>query len=86
MGGKVDERAARRRRRHQPTPRRSRSPTAGGLFVKTNAREPEGMFAAEARGLAWLAEARALRVPEVIAHGPGFLALELIVRGRAAGA
>ena len=48
------------------------------LFVKTNAFEPEGMFAAESRGLAWLAEARALRVPEVIAHGPGFLALELI--------
>jgi fructosamine-3-kinase len=48
------------------------------LFVKTNAREPAGMFAAEAQGLAWLAEARALRVPEVIAHGPGFLALELI--------
>jgi fructosamine-3-kinase len=50
-----------------------------GLFVKTNAREPAGMFSAEARGLAWLAEARALRVPEVIAHGPGFLALELVV-------
>jgi fructosamine-3-kinase len=48
------------------------------LFVKTNAYEPTGMFAAEARGLSWLAEARALRVPEVIAHGPGFLALELI--------
>ena len=48
------------------------------LFVKTNAREPAGMFAAEARGLSWLAEARSLRVPEVIAHGPGFLALELI--------
>jgi fructosamine-3-kinase len=49
------------------------------LFVKTNAREPAGMFEAEAHGLAWLAEARALRVPEVIAHGPGFLALELVV-------
>ena len=48
------------------------------LFVKSNAREPAGMFAAEARGLAWLAEARALRVPEVVAHGPGFLALELV--------
>jgi fructosamine-3-kinase len=48
------------------------------LFVKTNAREPAGMFAAEARGLAWLAEAGALRVPEVVAHGAGFLALELI--------
>ena len=49
------------------------------LFVKTNARAPTGMFAAEARGLGWLAEARALRVPEVIAHGAGFLALELVV-------
>ncbi|HEV3030889.1 MAG TPA: fructosamine kinase family protein [Polyangia bacterium] len=49
------------------------------LFVKTNVREPAGMFAAEARGLAWLAEARVLRVPEVVAHGPGFLALELVV-------
>jgi fructosamine-3-kinase len=49
------------------------------LFVKTNAHEPAGMFAAEARGLAWLAEARALRVPEVVAVGPGFLALELVV-------
>jgi fructosamine-3-kinase len=48
------------------------------LFVKTNARAPAGMFAAEARGLAWLAEARALRVPEVVAHGAGFLALELV--------
>jgi fructosamine-3-kinase len=48
------------------------------LFVKTNAREPRGMFSAEARGLAWLAEARALRVPEVVAHGPGFLAMELV--------
>jgi len=49
------------------------------LFVKTNAREPGGMFAAEGQGLAWLAEARVLRVPGVVAHGPGFLALELVV-------
>jgi fructosamine-3-kinase len=49
------------------------------LFVKTNAREPAGMFAAEARGLSWLAEAGVLRVPGVVAHGPGFLALELVV-------
>jgi len=48
------------------------------LFVKTNPREPTGMFAAEARGLAWLAEAGALRVPGVLAHGRGFLALELV--------
>src|SRR5262249_1663190 len=31
------------------------------LFVKTNARAPRAMFPAEAGGLAWLAEARALR-------------------------
>ena len=33
------------------------------LFVKTNDASPRGMFAAEARGLAWLAEAGALRIP-----------------------
>jgi fructosamine-3-kinase len=48
------------------------------LFVKWNARAPSGMFAAEARGLAWLAEAKAVRVPAVVAAGDGFLALELI--------
>jgi fructosamine-3-kinase len=37
------------------------------LFAKTNRRSPRGMFAAEARGLAWLAGAQALRVPSVIA-------------------
>jgi len=55
------------------------------LFVKSNPRSPAGMFAAEARGLAWLAEARALRVPRVVAAapagGPQFLVLELIDRG-----
>jgi fructosamine-3-kinase len=60
---------------------------AGGLrvFVKTNARAPRGMFGAEARGLAWLAEAGPLRVPEVLASsdgdGPQFLALELVPTG-----
>jgi fructosamine-3-kinase len=53
------------------------------LFVKANALPPRGMFATEARGLGWLAEAKALRVPEVIAfsesaRAPGFLVLELI--------
>ena len=61
------------------------------VFAKSNPREPRGMFAAEARGLGWLAEARALRVPRVLAMsgdpeeqpggsgpGPGFLVLELI--------
>ena len=59
------------------------------LFVKTNPGAPPTMFAAEARGLAWLAEARALRLPEVVAvSAPGdpmqFLVLELMRRGRPA--
>lgn len=60
------------------------------LFVKTNARSPRGMFAAEARGLAWLAEARALPVPAVVAvsgadeSGPAYLVLELVRPGRVA--
>jgi len=51
------------------------------LFVKTHPRPLPGMFACEARGLRWLAETRALRIPEVIAvrdEAPAFLALELI--------
>jgi fructosamine-3-kinase len=56
------------------------------LFAKTNARSPRGMFAAEARGLGWLGEAGALRVPTVVAaaepgDGPQFLVLELIGSG-----
>ncbi len=45
-------------------------------FVKHHARPPRGMFAAEARGLAWLDEPGAIRIPRVIAHGDRFLALE----------
>jgi len=54
------------------------------VFVKTNAHAPHGMFAAEARGLGWLAAAKALAVPEVLAAsadgdgGPSFLVLELL--------
>jgi fructosamine-3-kinase len=48
------------------------------VFVKSNDRAPSRMFAAEARGLAWLAEAHALRVPAVLAQGPNFLVLENI--------
>lgn len=59
------------------------------LFVKSNPRSPAGMFAVEARGLAWLAQARALRIPEVVAVSAPeddvqFLVLELIARGRPA--
>jgi fructosamine-3-kinase len=58
------------------------------VFVKTNRRAPRDMFPAEARGLGWLAEAGALRLPRVLAvsaiegSGPAFLALELLGRGR----
>ena len=52
------------------------------VFVKSNREAPTGMFEAEARGLAWLGQARALRVPEVIAQGANFLVLECIRPGR----
>jgi fructosamine-3-kinase len=50
-------------------------------FVKTNPRPPAGMFPSEARGLAWLSAARALRVPAVAAVDEGFLVLELLQPG-----
>jgi len=55
------------------------------VFVKHHERAPAGIFEAEARGLAWLAEAGALPVPRVLAVGSGatpFLALEWLERGR----
>jgi fructosamine-3-kinase len=45
------------------------------VFVKTHASAPEGMFVAEAAGLAWLREGP-LRLPGVIAVGASWLALE----------
>jgi fructosamine-3-kinase len=48
------------------------------VFAKTNRRPDPAMFPAEARGLAWLAEAAALRVPAVLAVDPQFLVLEHI--------
>jgi fructosamine-3-kinase len=54
------------------------------LFVKSQARPLPRLFACEAAGLRWLADAGALRVPEVIAahdEAPAFLALELIEPG-----
>ena len=51
------------------------------LFVKTHRNPPARMFETEARGLAWLAEADAIRVPRVLAvsdASPAFLALELL--------
>lgn len=54
------------------------------VFVKTNRRDTPGMFPAEARGLRWLADARAVRVPEVLAADDAFLVLELVKPGRPA--
>ncbi|WP_428262836.1 fructosamine kinase family protein [Haliangium sp.] len=56
------------------------------LFVKTHAAADPRMFPCEARGLAWLAEAEAVRVPAVLAvrgddAGACFLALELLTPG-----
>ncbi|HTJ41677.1 MAG TPA: fructosamine kinase family protein [Kofleriaceae bacterium] len=52
--------------------------TADGrtVFVKHNDGAPDGMFDAEADGLAWLAEARAIRIPKTLAIGRDFLVLE----------
>jgi fructosamine-3-kinase len=55
------------------------------LFVKYRHDAPPGMYRAEARGLAWLAEGGGPRTPAVVAVGddgpPRFLALEWIDRG-----
>ncbi|HKU37138.1 MAG TPA: fructosamine kinase family protein, partial [Polyangiales bacterium] len=57
------------------------------LFAKTHASALPQMFVREAEGLRWLAEARALRVPEVLAAseadelGPACLVLEYIQPG-----
>jgi fructosamine-3-kinase len=55
------------------------------VFVKENQRAHPDMFPAEARGLAWLAEAGALRTPAVLAVSsrPAFLALEYLEPARA---
>lgn len=57
------------------------------IFVKMNASAPPGMFRTEARGLDWLAQPGAIRVPArlVCADAPSglrFLALEWIEPGR----
>lgn len=54
------------------------------VFVKSKRAAPEGMFAREAEGLAWL-RTGAIRIPEVLAVGERFLALERIVPGRPRG-
>jgi fructosamine-3-kinase len=50
-------------------------------FVKTRAGAVPGEYAAEARGLCWLAEAHALRVPEVLEVDDRYLALAWIEPG-----
>jgi fructosamine-3-kinase len=58
------------------------------IFVKTHSNPPPGMFAAEARGLRWLDETKAIRVPRVLAFSderPAFLALELLAPARRRG-
>jgi fructosamine-3-kinase len=56
------------------------------VFAKTQARALPAMFAREASGLGWLAQANALRVPQVLASsddpGCAFLALEWIEPGK----
>jgi fructosamine-3-kinase len=47
-------------------------------FVKTRRDAPPNMYACEAEGLAWLAEARALPCPAVIAVSEQFLVLEYV--------
>jgi fructosamine-3-kinase len=60
------------------------------VFAKLNDRAPTGFFAAEARGLAWLAGAGALGLPEVLGAADGgdgasaFLLLEWIEPARRA--
>ena len=51
------------------------------LFLKTNRRAPDRMFAAEARGLAWLAEPGVVRIPGVVTVSDRFLVLELVRPG-----
>jgi fructosamine-3-kinase len=50
------------------------------VFVKTHGAPPPGLYAAEATGLAWLADGP-LRVPRVVAAGDAFLALEWLTLG-----
>jgi fructosamine-3-kinase len=50
------------------------------VFVKTHHSPPPGMYAAEAAGLAWLADGP-LRTPRVLAAGDAFLALEWLELG-----
>jgi len=51
------------------------------VFVKTRAEPIPGMYEREAEGLAYLDEARALRIPEVLSVDQRYLTLEWITSG-----
>lgn len=51
-------------------------------LIKTRAQAPPGFFAAEARGLAWLAEAGGVPVPEVLAVRDDCIVLPWVEPGR----
>jgi len=56
------------------------------VFAKTHTNPPPGFFSTEAAGLRWLADAKAVRVPEVLAvadedPGPPLLALAWVEEG-----
>ncbi|MGQ7295749.1 fructosamine kinase family protein [Quadrisphaera sp. KR29] len=62
--------------------RASRPPREGEVFTKTRAGAPEGFFAVEAAGLAWLAEARGdggVDVPRALEVGRDHLVLPRLV-------
>nr|NLI49639.1 phosphotransferase [Propionibacterium sp.] len=50
-------------------------------FRKTRPDAPAGFFEVEAAGLRWLAATETVRVPRVLAVGPGFIELERVARG-----
>lgn len=55
------------------------------VFVKTHPNPPPRMFGAEALGLAWLDEAKVIRIPRVLAvsdEPPEYLALELLTAAK----
>ncbi len=51
------------------------------LFAKSLRDAPPGFFAAEAAGLAWIAQAEAIRTPEVISVSEELLLLEWVPKG-----
>jgi fructosamine-3-kinase len=55
--------------------------TGERAFVKTRPNAPKGMYAREAEGLAWLAEPKVIRIPNVRAVTHELLVLEWVERG-----